>query len=373
MRFTIVLKNGYAHEFKREEFLKYFPESMIGLALNDPEAEVIEIPNSCITPEILKILSHIVSTGCIPPYSPIDMKEAARYLLIDLLEVIGDPKYRLFRLAHPEINLLDMEKDADAALYYSIREGYTSLGVYILAHSLYTEGRWSDHLMKAVLANRPILVDRLIKAGVNPFTAKLNGDITPYDSNLDDIMSEHNTNQALGTACYLGYEEIVSILLKDSRIQLSYVDFGDVNPLRYALRENHLSICDMLIHDRRYDLEGQDLSQLYNECHHASVMRYLLSLERIDVECLNFIIRHGHNIEVACVLLEDPRTNPLAGRCSGIILAIVGNRRSTLEKLYTDSRLTPPVREAVERALEGHINLASKMIKDLPQDVLPWM
>lgn len=68
--FTITLSSGYSQEFKRMEFMSYFYDSMIGTALDDPEATDINITHPSVTPGILKLLSEMASTGVIPSTIP---------------------------------------------------------------------------------------------------------------------------------------------------------------------------------------------------------------------------------------------------------------------------------------------------------------
>src|SRR5665648_236769 len=134
MSFNISLSGGYSREFDRKEFLELFPVSMIGTALNDPDATEIKITSPIITPSILDLICIMVTTKSIPKITPIpNLNEASRYLLIDVLGVISDPKYEIFRMAY-DINLLHMplsKEDTEIALTFAIKNSYPALGEYV--------------------------------------------------------------------------------------------------------------------------------------------------------------------------------------------------------------------------------------------------
>ncbi len=92
--FTIKLKDGYSQALSRDKFLSLFPRSMISSALNDLEANEIEITSSHVTPNILNTISDMTENKRIPypiKCSKDELLLASRYLLIDELEVVASP------------------------------------------------------------------------------------------------------------------------------------------------------------------------------------------------------------------------------------------------------------------------------------------
>ena len=63
------------------------------------------------------------------------MTEASRYLLIEILGVITDPKYDYFRVAYPDIDLLDKGVLSDQyynIILFAINSHYPQLGEYLI-------------------------------------------------------------------------------------------------------------------------------------------------------------------------------------------------------------------------------------------------
>ena len=76
-----LLSYTYGKDFNRDQFTTMFPESMITVALTDPDEKEVGISERVVTPYILDYLSNLLAGG-IPevPKDPLIMKSASRYL-----------------------------------------------------------------------------------------------------------------------------------------------------------------------------------------------------------------------------------------------------------------------------------------------------
>ena len=166
MKFTITLQDGYSRQSDRAKFIQLFPDSMIATALNDSEAKIIPISHPCVTRDILNLLHKIIASKSIPKNIRIEeFNQASRYLLIPILEVIGDPLYGIFQVIHPEINLLKVNSsDYDEILEYGINTNWMSIVKYVLDKC--DMESMPQHFINVVLLNRVALVELFIKRGI---------------------------------------------------------------------------------------------------------------------------------------------------------------------------------------------------------------
>lgn len=99
--FFRISTGSYQWTFSRHIFLARYPESMIGLALQDRSAEVIEITEKCVTPTVMSILycmvnsitseSHKIGPLLQDKHVCSQIAEASRYLLIPELGLWSHP------------------------------------------------------------------------------------------------------------------------------------------------------------------------------------------------------------------------------------------------------------------------------------------
>ncbi len=73
-------------QFNKDWFTSLFPDSLISRALQDPEANDIDITDSSVKPDILNYLHTMYLEGKIPDGTPDrkDLIDADRYLNIDI-------------------------------------------------------------------------------------------------------------------------------------------------------------------------------------------------------------------------------------------------------------------------------------------------
>ena len=136
--FTIKLKDGYSQTLDKSKFIALFPGSMISSALNDKTATEIDITSPHVTPNVLDLIKSIVEHKKVPyPHKCArdELTSASRYLLIEELEVIANPLYRLFVLMFPGHDLLNVEYTS-CVMDFAIKENYSELALYIL-NSIY--------------------------------------------------------------------------------------------------------------------------------------------------------------------------------------------------------------------------------------------
>ncbi len=138
---------NYSQSYDRKTFLSDFPNSLISTAFTDPEEKEIDITQPSVTPYVLQYLQTLTEgTTPIVPFE--DMTSAGRYLLIPILDVVSDPKYRDFRDTYPNTNLFigpytsiqilqytitfTSTYDYREVFFYAIRNNYLSLLRYLL-------------------------------------------------------------------------------------------------------------------------------------------------------------------------------------------------------------------------------------------------
>lgn len=136
---SILIKlSNYKTELPKDKLYKIFPKSLLVTALElDGESQEIEITHSSVTPEILGCIKDILITEQIPKLLPLGLVSAGRYLNMELLEVIGDPKYdgQLIPLSCPSYDGSGLFNIRDI-LVGAIRKDYYSCFTYCYSTDL---------------------------------------------------------------------------------------------------------------------------------------------------------------------------------------------------------------------------------------------
>lgn len=109
----------------------------------DPNATELDLEMPFLTPDIIKFAADLLNTGQIPytvPENKENLRQAAGYLGLDILEVLADPLYPVWRQSNPGINLLDLATLSQGKTYLdamtsAIRSRYTTLFRYILRNT----------------------------------------------------------------------------------------------------------------------------------------------------------------------------------------------------------------------------------------------
>lgn len=161
MQVTIRSSSGYEIKLNKEHLVTLFPGSMLAATLDlDPSTEVIGLAVSTVTADVLDVLSDLVNTGQVPTdlsRAKTQLSSAGRYLLIDLLEVLGDPKYEHYHQAYPDVDLLGPSDRLIPSLQYAIRAQYISLFQYLYP---YVECEYARYIVLtlSVMLNQEDLV-----------------------------------------------------------------------------------------------------------------------------------------------------------------------------------------------------------------------
>lgn len=136
--------NNAKYIFSREQFISMFPYSPVSLALQDTEADEVELIHSEVTPYILNYLSNTINCNILP-IPEYNMTSASRYLLIPILGIVSSPLYPSFRETFPDVNLFTFpfnDPQYDQLLTYAIKNNWSELVDYLRD---YTEiNHWSN-------------------------------------------------------------------------------------------------------------------------------------------------------------------------------------------------------------------------------------
>ena len=130
-------------------------------------------------------------------------------------------------------------------------------------------------------------------------------------ANLEHVGENGRTYaKAILTACDLGYDEIVKILLADRRIDPT---IEEQRPLVVACTKGHTKVVELLLADSRVDptINEQYAMDVVCELGHTEIVKLFLHDRRIDPTYDNFsaldrACADGH-IAIVRLLLEDTR------------------------------------------------------------------
>lgn len=138
--------NDYEAKINKTSLIELFPQSVFSVALRDhPEVTSITVNDPELTPYVLFVLQGILDTGKSPPsYISHNHKsefiQAADYLNIDYLRVVGDPHYYLLRERYFLFDPLDPNVLANPIAYrhlmdYADRVNSPGIKEYLVNHS----------------------------------------------------------------------------------------------------------------------------------------------------------------------------------------------------------------------------------------------
>lgn len=195
--------------YDRNKFLKFFPDSMISAAFQDPEETHIDLTSKIMTPYVLEYLQTMLETVDAFPPPKTDLTEAGRYLLISVLEIVSRPEYIKFQAKYPNINLLDsrsLQDNYSSILVYSLLYNYPLLRTYLWT-IIDKDGQDNyDGLYVSAYMNNVSVFKELMGKGSNQ-TMKYEYfrglvEIKDIDPRLDALLK--NTHLTLSEACMLG-------------------------------------------------------------------------------------------------------------------------------------------------------------------------
>ena len=139
--FTISLPSyDFSLSFDYMRFTQRFPDSFITRALDLTHETDISLSNSIITPEVLRLLQQILSTGEYPYVPDIhhQIRTALDYLIIDLPDIIFYPQYQQLLNEYPEFvsqEELDNPDNYQTLLHIARELQFPELATYLFDHT----------------------------------------------------------------------------------------------------------------------------------------------------------------------------------------------------------------------------------------------
>lgn len=125
---------GYSQSFDYTTFIEKFPDSVITRALDLTHEKTIPLENVSVTPDILNILSQILTTQY--PYVPPEYKKAMDYLGIDLPDPVYNPKYQEVLAKYHNFDLDALEgKNYSTLLDIAKETEFPELAQYVFSHT----------------------------------------------------------------------------------------------------------------------------------------------------------------------------------------------------------------------------------------------
>ena len=133
MSFIVSLpKYNITVSFNYDEFTSFFPNSLITLALQSGESD-IPLDNPLVTPDILHVLSYIITNKDYPYISIPNAKKSLDYLGIDLPDMVFNPKYEEFRRDNPDLTLDNLSNNYGRELEYARDHKFPELAQYLFS------------------------------------------------------------------------------------------------------------------------------------------------------------------------------------------------------------------------------------------------
>lgn len=346
--FTIILPHHtYAHTYPTDQFTDRFKGSMITAMLDlDPECKEIELTQDAVTPYCLQYLEHLLEDTVPDIYTG----NAGRYLLIEELDILSNPKYALFHSEHPTINILtDASTKYTEILSYAIRHEFDRLADYV----------WSLSSPELPAQENSYLV------GLAAYHDNLPAFKRLFQYQLTLWFTPQQAERIIGPHSYIDVK-------RKNKLNLSEVHLaalGNANRIMRYLRDQDRLICMYAIHPivHNNNLEGADILQgvmpislvktLIEMCTDDMLVHlllpgpeysYTLAFERLITQeshdvipFLHRILSHLQNREVLeCIVRHQNQIE--VDTFDHILKDITPTLREDLRKVdYTNSSLPP--------------------------------
>lgn len=329
-------------DIARDAILKYFPDSMLSRALElDSTCMNIELSRPCISREVLESLKDI-TTDYLPHvpenYSTV-FSESSRYLLIPLLGVIGDPKFRYIQETFPLVNWiwLNMTESICEEILI-VLSGWRNLPItrYILDRVQVSKETTQKLLERSCNLDWSEGIDLWIKAGADPSyedNALIKGCI--YAQRIEAtrrLFLEDRTRSSFDMR--YGIRSAVSI-------------WGDTSILEILLTDTDLN--ESIINEGLHLAIGNTWS--FHMLHRYSVKHQHLYLPSNLLICA---IKSGC-VSALTTLLNDPRTYPEILSVQNITANLPSSnnhRREIVEILMKHHRVRESVRDYFTRVYD---------------------
>lgn len=186
---------GKIWTYPKVEFIELFPYCPISLALQDPDADIIDINVPVVTPYVLDYLTLILSRRILP--IPVEnMSSASKYLLIPILDIVSSEKYPVLLKSYPDINLNDDDTIKSGIHAFAIKYEWPEL--LNIIHDLISVS-WTDEEEKTWISWRALLSAYYDREALYPWTAvqhkvsvnaKLFMEEVPESKNALDLISD---------------------------------------------------------------------------------------------------------------------------------------------------------------------------------------
>ena len=351
----------------RDDIMHWFPQSLLSVALEqDKSADTIDITHPHITYPILDTLYNIIKSNTLPTtYQPADYITASRYLLIDLLAVLGDPCYPAFRSAYPEINILDKYLISERHVYESIlifsaKSKGNHLAHYVL--NLIPKETYPDIdrkcFMLACYYGASEMVKYLLERGVDPTTTKLDRQwIHDYGEVITSIM-KNELNQAIYIAVLRGHASIVSVLLQDKRV--SWETSSTTERSRETTeRSRETGNPNSFIFKDGVQCYLLDMISISGALDVAYV---ILNDERFSYDGASAYITDIWNPELGRIILSHPKVNPTCNKHKILDSFLTYTDSDMVNRILTDSRVDPnmALNDVCERSA---INITRELVE----------
>ncbi|KAJ3319301.1 N-alpha-acetyltransferase 35 NatC auxiliary subunit [Boothiomyces sp. JEL0866] len=184
------------------------------------------------------------------------------------------------------------------------------------------------------------------------------------------ICPSFNENMVFRFAAKSGHTNIVSFLLRDSRVDPTCLNQF---PIRIAAQNGHLETVKLLLHDSRIDPTAKEDYAIryaaYNG--HFKIVQELLTNPNVnpaslDNSCIQIATLNGH-LDVVHLLLKDARVNPAMNNNSVFRLACLNGHTELVKLLLQDDRIDPAADDNYSiyiASRNGHIEILQILLKD---------
>ena len=373
-------------QYPRQRFIGLFPHSLIATALQDLEADTLQMEHSDVTGRILLLLEEMVRTGWIiinPKIPAEEYTKAGRYLLIDELRLLADSTAQSFIVSSPGINLLDYDslKDPDTytrILDYAIEKNGVPLARFLFEHVTSSELD-SKFVVVASLYECPEILKLILKRVEDPSRSRLTEDELCRYRSLSTTAGHIviATNQALALAVQYGLYENVRVLLGNDKMGL-VCEIDDPDEPDYKsdailgmADTNDEVMFDLIVNDRRFDISVVDVSWV---THNPKFLKKLLPLLPGKFTMYSYLQTciYFNNMESLRVMLEDSRV-PISEEAVIYSLGIL-DRLNIVEILIMHERfteLTPRVMDDIMSLphIAHHLLKVLKVSRFYPKEI----
>ena len=315
----------YSVTFPKESYVELFPDSLIATTMSlDPTAEVIDIPNRDVTPNILNIIQYMTLQRALPQIIPSENYiQASNYLLIDILAVFADLELPKFLQIYSDINLLYLSPDNSMQYESILNFGMRSKATYIIWYlfqrvpsNTYPKLDEKYFMGACYFGGIGVVQYSLTGGRVNPHTAWMSSaDYDEFTARGDDFMYRQllpiTINQSLFIATYQGHLDVVNLLLQDRRI--TYESNTNTDIYHFAFLSGSIDVTYAIVTNPRADVNIGDHDLTLN-AYHPEFLR---------------------------VMLINPHTDPTLNDYSAVHEAFFGNHAESFNILLLDSRIDP--------------------------------